>query len=178
MTQAGTIPAARRPMPERMTYEEFLAYPFENPHVEWVNGRVEPMASVTDKHAVVFGFLHTILDLYTERKDLGVIRGDPFNMKIGPKLPGRQPDILFLSKANMARLRPDHLDGPADLVIEVISPGSRRKDRVDKFREYERGGIPEYLIADPDYNLVELYRLTDRRYEQVLPDDAGTLHFQ
>ena len=178
MTQVGTIPAARRPMPERMTYEEFLAYPHENAHVEWVNGRVVPMASVTDKHAIVFGFFHTILDIYTERRNLGVIRADPFNMKVGPKLPGRQPDVLFVSQANLSRLRPSHLEGPADLVVEVISPGSRITDRVDKFQEYEQGGVREYLIADPDYNLIELYRLAGGRYEQVLPDDAGGLHFE
>lgn len=178
MTQTGTIPAPRRPMPERMTYEEFLAYPFENQHVEWVDGRVVPMASVTDKHAIVFGFFHTILDLFTERRNLGVIRGDPFNMKVGPKLPGRQPDVLFLSNANMSRLRPSHLDGPADMVIEIISTGSRVTDRVKKFQEYEQGGVREYLIVDPDYNLVELYRLTEARYEQVLPDDSGMLRFE
>ncbi len=178
MTQAGTIPAARRPMPERMTYEEFLAYPHENQHVEWVDGRVVTMASVTDKHAIVFGFLYIVLDLFTERRGLGVVRSDPFNMKVGPKLPGRQPDVLFLSNANMSRLRPSHLNGPADLIIEVISTGSRRTDRVDKFQEYEQGGVREYLIADPDYNLVELYRLAGPRYEQVLPDEGGKLHFE
>src|SRR5439155_18184774 len=89
--------------------------------------------------------------------------------------PGRQPDLLFLSRANLNRLRSTHLEGPADFVVEVISRATRRTDRVEKFQEYERGGITEYLIIDPEKRFVELYRLVDGRYQEVLADEAGVL---
>jgi Uma2 family endonuclease len=85
MTQATTIP--RRPVPESMSYEEFLVFPHENQHVEWVDGRVIPMPAVSDLHSAATTFLITVLTLYVDRKQLGVIRGDPFNMKTGPDLP-------------------------------------------------------------------------------------------
>jgi Uma2 family endonuclease len=175
MTQAGTIPAARRPMPERMTYAEFLAYPHGNQHVEWIDGRVVAMPAVTDRHSDLTLFLGAILRSFTDARGLGVVRGDPFNMKVGPDLPGRQPDLLFLSASHLHRLHPSHLDGPADFVVEVISTGSRRVDRVEKFQEYERGGVREYLLIDPDRATAELYRLTGGRYEEVLPDPQDVL---
>jgi Uma2 family endonuclease len=173
MTQAGTIPAARRPMPERMTYEEFLAYSHENEHLEWVDGGVVPMAAVTDMHSDVTLFLGAVLRSFADARALGIVRGDPFNMKVGPDLSGRQPDLLFLSTAQLHRLRPTHIEGPADFVVEVISTGSRRVDRVDKFQEYERGDVREYLLVDPDRAMVELYRQIDGRYEELLPRSAG-----
>src|SRR5439155_5607024 len=121
MTQAASMP--RHAVPERMTYEEFLAFPHENQHVEWVDGKVVPMPAVSDAHSAAVLFLGAVMTLFTDAKQLGVIRGDPFNMKTGPDLPGRQPDLLFLGRANMNRLRPTHLEGPADLVVEVISRG-------------------------------------------------------
>ena len=45
-------------------------------------------------------------------------------MKTGPDLPGRAPDILFTSNARIKRLKKSHLDGPADLAVEIISPGA------------------------------------------------------
>jgi len=117
MTQAGTIQTSPRPLPERMTYEEFLELPRENQHVEWVEGRVVPMPAVTDSHSDVVLFLGSILRIYTESKDLGIVRGDPFNMKTGPDLPGRQPDLLFLRRTNISRLHPSNLDGTADFVV-------------------------------------------------------------
>ena len=161
MTQTAQTP--RRLIPERMTYEEFLAFPHENQHVEWVDGRVVPMPAISDAHSAITLFLGEILQIYCERKNLGMIRGDPFNMKTGTDLPGRQPDLLFLSHANIARLRPTNLEGPADFVVEVLSRGTRRTDRVEKFQEYERGGVREYLLVDPDLHVVELYRLSGGR---------------
>jgi Uma2 family endonuclease len=97
-------------------------------------------------------------------------------MKTGSDLPGRQPDVFFLANANLHRLRPTHLEGPADFVVEVISRATRRTDRVEKFQEYERGGVPEYLIIDLEKQLVELYRLgAQGRYEEILPDETGVL---
>lgn len=60
-------------------------------------------------------------------------------------------------KQEPARLKRLYLDGPADLVVEIISPGSRGVDRGDKFYEYEQGGVPEYWLIDPDRKQAEFY---------------------
>ena len=76
-----------------------------------------------------------------------------------PSLPGRAPDILFVAKRNLHRIKENHLKGPADLVIEIISEGTRGLDRSDKYYEYEKGGIREYWLIDPLRKQAEFYRL-------------------
>jgi Uma2 family endonuclease len=159
-----------------MTYEEFLEYNFEDPHVEWVGGEVVMMAPVSGEHQDVAGFLYRIFSDFMEANDLGLIRCDPFQMKLGGDLPSRAPDIQVILKKNLRRLKRNHLQGPADLAVEVISPGSRGTDRGDKFYEYEKGGVKEYWLIDPERDSAEFYLLgRDKRYH-LMPVDDGILH--
>lgn len=167
MTQQLELPATRT-RAVTMSYREFLRRDHENEHVEWVGGKVIPMAPVSDEHQDVAGFLLAVLRLFVEHHELGVVRHDPFQMKTGPDLPGRAPDILFVANRNRSRLKKNYLDGPADLVIEIISGGSRGTDRGDKFFEYEKGGVREYWLIDTIRTQAEFYRLgRDRRYHLV-----------
>jgi Uma2 family endonuclease len=156
-----------------MTYEQFLQWDGENQHVEWVDGEVVEMPPVTDEHDEVDGFLFSLLKHFVEHFDLGVLRSDPFQMKTGPDLPGRAPDILFVAKRNRRRLHRLFVDGPADLVIEIISPGSRTTDRVDKFREYQAGGVREYWLIDPDRRRAEFYRRGRDGLFRPVPVEGG-----
>ena len=161
----------------KMTYEQFLDWDFENPHVEWVNGEVVAMAPVSNDHQDVRSFLLTLIRLFIEDAELGRLLDDPFQMKTGADLPGRAPDIQFIAKRNLGRLKKNHLQGPADLVIEIISPGSRGTDRGDKFYEYEKGGVKEYWLIDPERKRAEFYRLgRDKQYQLIEAGDDGVFH--
>ena len=140
-----------------MTYEEYLNAPEIPEHTEWVNGRVIPMMSVSKKHAQLTSYLTTLLTMYTESRELGAVFVDPFNMKLGGSLAGRAPDLMFVRGDRLELVRDQFLDGPADLVIEVISPGTERIDRRDKFAEYQQGGVAEYWILDPQAELADFY---------------------
>src|SRR5688572_16281629 len=150
-------PSRPAPIAGPMTYEEFLEWDGENQHVEWVNGEVIPMAPIGNEHNVLTIFLTKILDEFATLTTSGEIKVDPFQMKLGGGLPGRAPDLMFILKKNLRRLKRAHLQGPADLVIEVISPGSRGIDRGDKYIEYEQGGVPEYWLFDPERQKHEFY---------------------
>jgi Uma2 family endonuclease len=153
MTAAiGTEPLATPAAPaltQQMTYEEFLAWADGDTYTEWVNGKVVYMSPVSNEHQAVGLFLLNVISCFVEAHNLGIIRYDPFQMKTGPNLPGRAPDILFVATPNLSRLKSTYLDGPADLVVEIISPDSRARDRGEKFYEYEQGGVREYWLIDP-----------------------------
>ena len=100
----------------------------------------------------------------------GTVLTAPFQMKTGADLPGREPDLLFVARANESRIRANHLAGPADLVIEIASRESRTRDTIDKYREYERGGVPEYWIVDPELNEVNGYCLESAGYQKIQSD--------
>jgi Uma2 family endonuclease len=145
--------------PARMSYEEFLARADEDTRAEWVDGEVIVMSPASDRHQDLVRFLTSLLSFAVEAHNLGVIRPAPFQMKTGPDLPGREPDLLFIARSHLDRLKENHLDGPADLVIEVISPESRSRDRGEKFYEYEQGGVREYWLIDPQRKRAEFYSL-------------------
>jgi Uma2 family endonuclease len=158
----------------KMTYAQFLEWDFENPHVEWVDGEVVMMAPVSGEHQLVRRFLINLFSLLIEQDGVGELFDDPFQMKTGADLPGRAPDIQFSAKRNLKRLKTNHLEGPADLVIEVISPGSRGTDRGDKFDEYEKGGVREYWLLDPLRKRAEFYRLgRDKLFHPMQVDESG-----
>lgn len=170
---APAPPATRH----RLSYEEFLEWDEENQHVEWVDGEVVYMSPVSREHSDVGLFLARLFSAYAESRGGGQVLQDPFQMKTGPDLPGRAPDIQFIAQRNAGRVKRLYTDGPADLVVEIISPGSRGTDRGDKFYEYEAGGVREYWLIDPDRRQAEFYQLGDDKLYHLTPPDAdGVYH--
>ena len=149
-------PPQERP---RITYAKFLKSDGGSGHVEWVNGEVVTMAPVSNEHSALQVFLLKILGSFADAFQLGEIRSEPFQMKTGPDLPGRAPDIFFVARRNISRLKTGNLEGPADLVVEIISPGTRSIDRGEKYFEYEKGGVKEYWLIDPIRKQAEFYLL-------------------
>ena len=164
------------PVPSaKMTYEEFLDWADEDTWAEWVNGEVMIMTPASYRHQDLADFLTALLRFFVETRQAGIVCSAPFQMKTGPDLPGREPDVLVVASANLGRLQTNRLDGPADLVVELISPDSRARDRGEKFYEYEQGGVREYWLIDPLRRQGEFYRLgEDGIYRPVPVSDDGT----
>lgn len=168
------MPTERVTPSERLTYEAFLAWCDEDTWAEWVDGKVVLMSPASDRHQDLIRFLLGILDLFVQWAHLGIVRCAPFQMKLGLVPSGREPDILFLAREHLDRLRPTYLDGPADLAVEIASPESRLRDRGEKFAEYETGGVREYWIVDPDTRRADFFRLdAEGRYQRITPGPDG-----
>jgi len=165
MTQfSDTRSPASPDAPDRVTYEEFLRR-WDGRHAEWVDGEVIEVSPSSDVHQDLAAFLFALLRHWVEARSAGVVRPAPFQMKLGSGLPGREPDVLCVAAEHLDRLKRSHLEGPADLVVEVVSPDSETRDRVEKLREYEVGGVPEYWLIDPERAQALFYRLgPDGRY--------------
>lgn len=158
--------------PRPMTYEEFLAWADEDTLAEWVDGEVVMTSPASKLHQAISGFLYTVLSIYGESKGLGMVFPPPFQMKLEKS--GREPDLLFVASTHLDRLRETYLDGPADLVVEIVSPESVGRDRGEKFYEYEQAGIPEYWLIDPQREEAEFYQLDERgHYRLIWPDAEG-----
>jgi Uma2 family endonuclease len=70
-----------------------------------------------------------------------------------------EPDVLYVSRENQSRITEANLQGPPDLAIEVLSESNRRHDEVTKRKLYERAGVQEYWIVDPELETVKVHRL-------------------
>ena len=156
---------------QQMTYEEFLRA-YDGQHAEWVNGEVIPMSPVGPRNQQIANFLVSLLQHHCEAKQAGVVLSAPVQMKTGEI--AREPDVMVLLPAHADLIKPrSHVAGPADLVVEIISPDSRGRDRGEKFYEYEQAGIPEYWLIDPDREQAEFYHRNERGIYELLPVREG-----
>ncbi len=169
--------------PRRMTYAEFLDWADEDTLAEWVavpgtdQGEVIMTSPASDRHQDLSGFLESVGRSFVELYQLGVIRSAPFQMKLEH---GREPDLLFVATEHLDRLNPTYLDGPADLVVEIVSHANNvwhesvGRDRGDKLYEYEAGGVPEYWLIDPQRRRFEVYGLeASERYTLCFEGEKG-----
>ncbi len=157
-----------------VTYDEFLTWADEDTLAEWVDGEVMMYSPANDRHQDVSGFLQSVMRSFVEVRQLGIVRSAPFQMKLAQS--GREPDLLFVAKTNLGRLKENYLDGPADLVVEIVSPESAARDRGVKFYEYAQGGVPEYWLIDPQTEWVEFYRLEEDHYRLAFGGEEGEYH--
>ena len=169
-----SAPAVR--FPEKIGYEDFLATVDEGTHAEWVDGEVVRMSPASDRHHDIKLFLAALIRVYADLKELGAVRDAGFQMKTAPHLPGREPDIFFIAREHLHRLRKGHLEGPADLAVEIVSPDSVTRDRLEKFREYQDGGVREYWLIDPARKEAVVYRLNAQGvYEAAIQGEPPRL---
>ena len=155
--------------PTRMTYQEFLEWLDEDTLAEWVNGEVIMTSPASLPHQAISHFLAQVIGIFVEQHDLGTVIPAPFQMRL--EVSGREPDLLFVTAHHLDRVRHTYLDGPADLVVEIVSPESAGRDRGEKFYEYEAAGIPEYWLLDPQTHRAEFYQLgSEGQYRLVAPD--------
>ena len=168
------MPRTPEARPHTLTFEDFLArYRDEDLWAEWVRGEVYVISPASTRHQMVVWFLAQLLSLYVEKHSLGRVLLAPFLMRLTPDI-AREPDILFLRQEHLGRLKETYLDGPADLVVEIVSPESRLRDRGEKFAEYEMAGVPEYWLIDPELQRADFYVLApDGRYEHRRADAQG-----
>jgi len=162
-----------------MTYEEFLAWTDEDTRAEWVNGEVIIDMPPKHPHQNIVEFLHQLMSIFAAVFNLGQVRIAPFELKITPEGSSREPDLMFIAAANLERLTNDRVTGPPDLIVEVVSNSSVHRDRVDKFDEYESGGVPEYWIIDnrPGQMKAWFYQLdTNGRYQSIPVEADGVYH--
>lgn len=134
--------------------------------------RIEPAGPRFDTaHYNVACQLMMDLHLAVNRGGLGRSIQRDFVMRLGEN--GFTSDLILISTDHLDRLHEYYLDGPADIVIEVVLPGHERQDTHLKRRAYAIGGVPEYWIVDPKTQTISFLRLVDGAYVPQSPDPEG-----
>lgn len=160
---------------EGVSFENFLKF-FAEHHAEWLVGKVILIVSNNAQHQAILMFLGTLLNLYLSLRSLGRVLPAGLPMWLSAQQPAREPDLLVVLNDNLGRIKETFLDGPADIAVEIISPESDKRDRGEKFVEYEAGGVKEYWLFDPIRQQAIVYALReDGRYHQVPLDSEGNL---
>lgn len=163
----------RQPPAPPLSYEQFLEWVGEDTLAEWVDGKVMLLSPASLPHQEIVLFLARLLAEFAEIHNAGKVLTAPFQMKLSNVRRGREPDLLFVATAHLDRLTHNYLDGPADLVVEVVSPESVLRDRGEKYAEYELEGVREYWVLDPEAQRADFFVLgADGRYERARLDQT------
>lgn len=156
------------PPGRRLSEDEFVAWCGEDTRAEWVDGEVIVMSPASWIHARLTRFLMSLLGDFADLKKLGEVVGVEFSVRLNTKR--RLPDVLFVANERLNNLHPKYLEGPPNLIIEVVSDDSVDRDWRTKYYEYEAAGVDEYWIVDPLYQRLEAYRLADgKAYQRIVP---------
>jgi len=147
----------------KLTYEDYAGVPEETGYqYELIDGVLVRDPTPSIHHQRVSRRLQRLLEDYFWEKDPG---GELFNAPLDLALGEYtvvQPDLLYLPGSRPARSMP--VDTLPELVVEILSPSTSRKDRVTKLNHYQASGIPHYWIVGPEDGLIEAYQLREGLY--------------
>jgi Uma2 family endonuclease len=149
-----------------LTYDDYAAFDDGNRY-ELVDGRLELMSpGPMTAHQLMSHELER--ELYDSCSERFVIMHAPIDLILS-KTDVRQPDVVLIRKEKFHDVVAKHgIVGLPDVVIEILSPSTLRRDKRDKLRTYAKYGIPEYWIVDPVSVSLEQYLLVEgNRYELV-----------
>ncbi len=142
---------------QQVTYEMYAAMPDDGQRYEIVDGSLEMMTpGPSVPHQSVSGELGFILKQSCKSEYL--IFHAPIDVILS-EITVLQPDILMIHRSRQSIVTERGIEGPPDLVVEVISPSSRKRDKVIKLHTYAKHGVREYWIVDPATRTLEQYKL-------------------
>ncbi|MGI6413102.1 MAG: Uma2 family endonuclease [Syntrophomonadaceae bacterium] len=153
---------------KKLTYQDYLNIPEEPGYrFEILDGMLvkEPSPSVI--HQRVSRRLQRILEDYFGDVDSA---GEIFNapLDVTPlDYNVVQPDIFYVSGQQQMMVKDTHIDGAPELVVEILSPSTRRKDRLKKMQIYQRAKVQHYWLVDPQERTLECFVLRDGLYTLV-----------
>ena len=146
-----------------LTYEDYVLLPNDGKRYEILEGELTVTPAPGTKHQTASGNLFVLLAHYIKERDLGKLFHAPIDL-ILESTSVLQPDLLFVSKVRQQIITERAVEGVPDLVIEILSPGTSRTDRVTKAQIYARYGVPHYWIVDPEQEIIETYLLEANGY--------------
>ena len=147
----------------KLTYEDFLLFPDDGKRHELIDGEHYVTATPNLKHQMIVMNLGAMIWNYLKQHPVGRAFFVPMDIVLSD-YDVVEPDLQFISRERQAILTKQHVRGAPDLVVEVGSPSTRKRDETIKRRLYERCGVSEYWVIDPVIDTIKVYRRVDDRY--------------
>jgi Uma2 family endonuclease len=165
----------QRMMRRKATIEEFLALPESILPTEYINGEIIMSPTPTVAHQAVLRNISFALHEFVRRAAAGSILFSPLDVVL-PSGDVVQPDAFFLTNEESERASSaKRVHGAPSLVVEILSPGSVKHDAITKRHLYERNGIREYWIVDPETKTIAQMILRNNHYELTELTESDTI---
>jgi Uma2 family endonuclease len=150
----------------KLTYDDFVHFPDDGKRHELIDGEHYVTPSPNTKHQRIVSNLTGLIWSFLRVHRVGEVFGAPLDV-VFSDFDVVEPDLLFVSNERRDVLTAQNVRGAPDLVVEIGSPSTRRRDELTKHRLYERFGVSEYWVVDPELDLIKVYRLAEGRYIRV-----------
>jgi Uma2 family endonuclease len=142
----------------RLTYDDFLLFPDDGLRHEIIDGEHYVTPSPNTRHQVLLGRLHVEVALYLRaHTGTGQVFLSPFDV-LFTQWDIVEPDLLFIGADQESILTDKNVQGAPALVVEILSAGTRKVDENAKRQLFDRGGVREYWIVDPEFDAVRVFR--------------------
>jgi len=150
----------------KLTYDDFLLFPDDGKRHELIDGEHYVTPSPNTRHQRISGRLHLLIGTWLEEHPVGQLFYAPFDV-VFSNFDVVEPDLLYMSNARAAEiLTAEHVSGVPELVIEIGSPGTRKRDETLKRRLSERTGVGEYWVVDPDLDAIRVFRRSAEGFDR------------
>ena len=151
----------------KLTYDDFVRFPDDGQRHEVIDGEHYVTPSPNTRHQRLVGRLHLLIATHLEKHPIGEVFVAPFDV-VFSHFDVVEPDLIYISSERAAAVLTEaHVRGAPELVIEIGSPGTRKRDKTIKRQLYDRAGVTEYWFVDPELNAVEVHRRVGARFELV-----------
>jgi Uma2 family endonuclease len=145
----------------KLTYDDFVLFPDDGKRHELIDGEHYVTASPNTKHQRLVGTLHWMIRSHLETHAVGEVFLSPYDI-VFTESDVVEPDLIYFSRERAAEvITPLHARGTPELVVEIASKSTRKRDETIKRRLYDRCGVSEYWVVDPELEVVRVYRRTD-----------------
>jgi len=143
----------------KFNYQDYLQLP-EDKRYEIIDGDLFMVPSPNEAHQRFLVTLTNIMVNYVRKNKLGSIYCAPFDVLFSEE-DIVQPDIIFVSNENRKIITKDNIKGAPDLLVEILSPGTSKRDLGIKKKLYAKNGVCEYWIVDPAQETIEVLNLKE-----------------
>lgn len=157
----------------KLTYHDLEAIPEERPgdRHELIDGELIVTPSPVLAHQVASANVVRVLDRHVVDRDLGIVLYAPLDIRFTPDIV-LIPDIVFIAQDRLHIVGEKTIDAAPDLVIEILSPGTRQRDLREKRALYARFGVQEFWLVDLEARSVLVLALAGDRFVPV-PQGEG-----
>jgi Uma2 family endonuclease len=154
------------PRAVKLTYDDFLLFPDDGQRHELIDGEHYVTPSPNPRHQRILGKLYLAIGNHLRANPIGEVFFAPLDVVMSEH-DVVEPDLLYLSRERAAQvLVPENVRGAPELVVEVGSTGTRKRDETIKRALYDRAGVTEYWVVDPEIDVVRVYRRGENGFER------------
>jgi Uma2 family endonuclease len=163
MTQPDQGPGGILASDTRLSIREYADLPDDGKRYEILDGELAVTPAPTTRHQRVSRRIQFALYDALERSGLGEVYDAPVDVVLDEHTVV-QPDLAFVWAAHRDRIEEHAIVGPPDMIAEILSPSTRRRDVLVKARLYARFGVDHYWIVDPTIDRIDFYRRDGDQY--------------